>query len=268
MRIPRPVSSTGVIVLRSRARHSRRRGGTRIGHKGRSVSREQFTIPVATWRGGPCCGDLVIRKTWDTGLPETTFKVVVEGQEAADWTIPKIEGKRRWVDVFYVIPQSVIFPNDDKGRPKVKGSIGVSLSTEKATPSYGYACLITKDWQILGDEYAGTIETGDREWGKEPAEHIYVRGIEKVGQGDYQAAIDLFGQLDKGNEKSDLARLARRMMRAVRIQGSRRSAASSRDRQGVCEDALSAGAVLHGERILGGSSRRVQQGGYGGPDRP
>jgi hypothetical protein len=42
-------------------------GGPKISRRGRTASAEQFTVPVATWRHGPCKGALVIRKVWDTG---------------------------------------------------------------------------------------------------------------------------------------------------------------------------------------------------------
>ena len=188
-------------------------GGPKVSYRGRTVSSEQFTVPVATWRHGPCKGALVIRKVWDTGLPETTFKVKVDDQELADWTIPKDEGPGRWVQLFYVVPESVMAPKDDKGIAGPKGKATVSLKTETATPSYGYAFFITKDWGILGEEFAGSITTGSREWGKMPLVVNYIRAIESVGQGEYERAVEDFERVSQGSSNSALAQLARRMMR-------------------------------------------------------
>ncbi len=191
-------------------------GGPKITYKGRTASAEQFTVPVATFRGGPCKGALVIRKVWDTGLPETTFKVNVDGQDLADWVISKDEGPRRWVELFYVIPESIMTPKDDKGNARPKGKATVSLKTETATPSYGYAFFVTKDWGILGEERAGPLNKIIA--GKLLPEGTYINALVALGMGDYESAISGFEGLGymknpKNPKLADIQPLSRRMLR-------------------------------------------------------
>ena len=208
-------------------------GGPKISYKGRTVSAEQFTVPVATFRGGPCPGALVIRKVWDTALPLTTFKVKVDNQELADWLIPNIGDARRWVQLFYVVPESVVAPKDDKGNPRPKWKVTVSLETETATPSYGYAFFITKDETVLGDRFSGGLSANldkslvpspmlndvsllEATSGGSPVPYggVYVGGIAYLGTGDYSKAIGFFEHLAP-SANAEVARLARRMMRLV-----------------------------------------------------
>jgi len=189
-------------------------GGPKISYRGRTVSAEQFTVPVATWRGGPCIGALVIRKVWDTGLAATTFKVSVDGQPLPDWTIAKDDGPRRWVQLFYVVPESVMAPKDGNGNPRPKRTAMVSLRTETPTPSYGYAFFITRDWGILGDDYVGPLVAELKAGARAPFEMWYVSGIAALGRGDYPTAIQNFEVVTgRGNTNVELARVARRMLR-------------------------------------------------------
>lgn len=189
-------------------------GGPAISYQGRTVSAERFAVPVATWRGGPCAGALVIRKVWDTGLPAMTFKVSVDGQQLPDWTIPKHDGPRRWVQVFYAVPESVMAPKDANGNPNPKATVTVTVNTETPTPSYGYAFFITRDWGILGQDYTGALNAELKAGDRAAYEMWYVSGIAALGRGDFATAIQHFEVVaGPGNNNIELCRLARRMLR-------------------------------------------------------
>jgi hypothetical protein len=189
-------------------------GGPAVSCQGRIAASERFVVPVATWRGGACGGSLVIRKVWDTGLPETTFKVSVDGQPLPEWTIRKDEGPRRWVQLFYVVPESVMAPKDENGNPRPKDRVTVSLSTETPTPSYGYAFFVTRDWEVLGGDYTGPLEADLAVDGWSSYATRYVSGIAALGRGDYAEAADDFQIVARaGDANVELARLARRMLR-------------------------------------------------------
>jgi len=183
--------------------------GRKVLATARQVKQESFRVRIATYRGGPAPGGLVIRRRWDTSQPAATLALKVEDKELAPWAIPAFQGNRRWVDVYYAVPVKALMTPDGKS---MKHEVAVSVSTASPVPSSEYAFFITRDWEILGDEHLGTIA---RKEGADP-KLAFLSGIAALGECDYDAALKSFEKA-AADPATELARLARRMSRLVRL---------------------------------------------------
>ena len=183
--------------------------GRKVACTGRQVRDESFGVRIATYRGGPAGGAMVIRRRCDTGQPPATLKVAVDGTALAPWATPELKGNRRWVDLFYAVPAKALMAPDGKS---VKPQVRVSISADAPAASYEYAVFITRDWEVLGDETLGPIVR--REGGDPRA--AYLAAVAALGETDYDAAAGGFAKA-AAEPSSELARMARRLARLVRL---------------------------------------------------
>ena len=184
-------------------------GGRRVAATARQVKQESFRVKVATYRGGPAPGYLVIRRRWDTSQPATTLRLKVEDKELAPWAIPAFQGNRRWVDLFYAVPMKALMTPDGKS---MKGEVTVAVSSDAPALSSDYGFFITRDWEVLGEEHLGALV---RKAGDDP-KLAYLSGVAALGESDYEAAAKALEKA-AADPPSELARLARRMTRLVRL---------------------------------------------------
>jgi hypothetical protein len=183
--------------------------GRKVACTGRQVRQESFRVRIATYRGGPAGGTMVIRRRWDAGQPPATLKVEVDGAALPAWTIPELKGDRRWVDLFYAVPAKTLMAPDGKS---VKPEVRVSIAADAPVASYEYAVFITRDWDVLGEERLGPIASRE---GDDP-KAAYLSAVAALGETDYEAALKGFAKAAT-EPASELARLARRMARLVRL---------------------------------------------------
>jgi len=183
--------------------------GVKVAATGRQVREESFRIRVATYRGGPCAGTLVLRSRRDSAQPAATLKVFVDGQELAPWAIPAFTGNRRWVDVCYAVPRKALMRPDGK---EVRPEVTVRLTGDAPHLAAGHRVFITRDWDVLGDDRLGPVA---RKEGADPKD-AYLAGVAALGEADYGAAQALLAAA-AADPAGDLARLARRIGRLVRL---------------------------------------------------
>ncbi len=183
--------------------------GTRPGDRFcRRTTAEMFTVRIATYRGGPCPADLVIRRCIDTGTAPVELTVFIDGKEHGKWLRSKFEGNRRLADVFYVVPQRYLTKQPD-GEGGMKDRISIRLTSENFFDTYRYDFFITRDWKFLPDDYAGAINSRA---GKSQAD-LYVNGLVLEGDHLWGKAKILYQAAAEKSEDFELARCARRRMR-------------------------------------------------------
>jgi hypothetical protein len=183
--------------------------GRKDASTGREVSQERFRVRIATYRGGPAPGSLVIRRRWDTGQPPATLRIAVDDVAMSPWTIGGFKGTRRWVDVFYAVPVKAIMAPDGKS---VKAEVRLAIASDAPVSSYEYALFITRDWEVLGDDLLGPLV---RREGDDP-KAAYLSAIAALGEADHEAAAAGFAKA-AADPASELARMARRMARLLRL---------------------------------------------------
>jgi len=183
--------------------------GRQVLATGRPAREETFRVRIATYRAGPIPAAMVIRRRWDTQQPAVTLKLKVEDKELPAWSIPKFAGERRWVDVLYAVPRKALQTPDGK---QMRPEVSVAISSEAPVASHGYAFFMTRDWDILGEAHLGAVA---RKEGDDP-KLAYLSGIAALGEADHTAALAAFAKA-AADPPSELARLARRMMRLVKL---------------------------------------------------
>jgi len=228
--------------------------GRKVAATAREVKLERFRVRIATYRGGPAPGALVIRRRWDTRQPAATLWLRIDDQkeQLAPWSIPQFKGDRRWVDVYYAIPIKALRTPDGKG---MKSEVAVSVCNNPEFSPSGFTILPAPIDGTVGKGYIASpagawmeafgakapdptrslLSAGyqffiTRDWevlgderlgaiarkeGADPTD-AYLTGIAALGEADYEAAGAAF-QKAAAEPKTELARLSRRMLRLVAL---------------------------------------------------
>lgn len=219
-----------------------------VSRSGRSVDGpESFMVTPASWRGGPAQKTLVIVKPIDTSQAPMMIGVCVNKSNLPPWRITPPAGPRRLYDAMYVIPAATW--RSASGNPR---TIPITITSSAPHNSLGYRFYVTRDWDILGDDCAFSLDNsaGKAENGKK----AYLQGM--LAESDHQWA-DAVEQYKKAASAADasLARLARVAMRRATFRASRADLLSDKNNDtfavhyrlglyagacGIWDDALSA----------------------------
>ena len=187
------------------------RDGVRPDARGRRTTEETFTITIARWRAGASMGALVIRRRIDTGAEPVELTILIDGEEKGKWLHDKLDGDRRFADVFFVIPASAMPRNRDN--PDVlRDPISVRIKSDKPYDSFGYTFYITRDWDLLPENYGGRIPSQVPSTGEFLPLAGYVFGLGREGDHAWDEAIEHYRTAEKAAD-SELARCIRRKIR-------------------------------------------------------
>jgi hypothetical protein len=193
-----------------------------VSRPGRNVDgTESFVVTPASWRSGPAQKTLVIVKTIDTSQAPMEIGVRVNQSNLPTWRITPPAGPRRLYDAMYVIPAATW--RSASGNPR---RIPVTITSGVPHNSLGYRFYVTRDWDILGDDCAFSLDgsAGKAEGGKK----AYLQGL--LAEADHQWA-DAAKQYKKASIAADasLARLARVALRRATFRASRADLLNDKD---------------------------------------
>ncbi len=183
--------------------------GVRPDAHGRRTTEETLTVTIARWRAGPATGALVIRRRIDTAAERVDLTVSIDGQEKGKWLHDRLDGERRFADVFFVIPADKM-PRNPHNAEVLKDPINVRIKADRPYDSYRYDFFITRDWDLMPEEYSGTIATWRTGKG---AAATYVNGLVREGDHRWDQAIALYEAAAAKCRDFELARCIRRRIR-------------------------------------------------------
>lgn len=187
------------------------RDGVRPDARGRRTTEEIFTVTIARWRAGASMGALVIRRRIDTGAEPVELTILIDGEEKGKWLHDKLDGDRRFADVFFVIPASAMPRNRDN--PDVlRDPISVRIKAAQPYDSFGYTFYITRDWDLLPENYGGRIPSQVPSTGEFLPLAGYLFGLGREGDHAWDEAIEHYRTAEKVAD-SELARCIRRKIR-------------------------------------------------------
>jgi tetratricopeptide (TPR) repeat protein len=185
-----------------------REGTPNVPDSGRKLSEELFTVKMSTFRGGAAQGALVIRRRIDTAAVPAELTIFIDGKEQGKWQYEKIEGNRRFADIFYVIPATALL-QDPNNPDSVKWQFNMKLAGSAPYESFRYDFYVTRDWGFMPAEYAGAIKTRT----DNSAPSIYLNAIAQEAERNWEQAIALHKNALAACKDSELARCIRFRLR-------------------------------------------------------